>query len=88
MVLDVSNAFIQNSIPPNKYSEERLIIKITGVLVDMILKLDSATYSKHVVFEIGKKVIYVFLLRAIYVTLLELLLFYKKFCGDLEKIDF
>ena len=32
-------------------------MKIIGVNVDMLLELDSETYSKHVVFENGKKVI-------------------------------
>ena len=36
MVLDVPNAFIWTKIPPNKDGEESLIIRITGVLVDML----------------------------------------------------
>ena len=35
------------------------ILKIIGALVDMLLELDSETYSKHVVFENGKKLIYI-----------------------------
>ena len=63
MVLDVPNGFIQTNMPPNKYGEERVIMRITGVLVDILVKLESETYRKHVVFENGKKVIYVVLLR-------------------------
>ena len=63
-------------------------MKVTGVLVDMILELDSETYSKHEVFENGNKLIYVVVLRAIYGMLVAELLFYKKFCGDLENIGF
>ena len=37
MVLDVLNTFIQAKIPPNKYGEGKLTMKITGVLVDMLL---------------------------------------------------
>ena len=40
MVLDGNNAFIQTTITSNKYGEERVIIKITGVIVDMIVKLN------------------------------------------------
>ena len=58
-------------MPPNKNSEERVIPRTIGVLVDMILELDSKTYSKHVVFENGKKVIYVVVLREIYGMILE-----------------
>ena len=32
-------------------------MKITGFLVDMILELDSETYSKHVLFKNGDKAI-------------------------------
>ena len=41
MVLDVPNKFIQTNIPPKKYDKERIIMKITGVLLDMLLGLDS-----------------------------------------------
>ena len=74
MVLDVPNAFIQTNMPPNKYGKERVIMKITGVLVDILVKLNSETYKKHVVFENGMKVIHVAMLRAIYVMLVEALL--------------
>ena len=39
-------------------------------------------------FENGKKVIYVFVLRVIYGMLVTVLLLYKKLCGYLEKIGF
>ena len=63
MVLGVPNAFIQTKIPPNKDGEEWVIIRITGVLVDMLVELDSETYRKHVVFQNGKKLIYIVGLR-------------------------
>ena len=53
MVMDVTNIFVQTNIPPKKHSKERVIMKITGVIMDMLLEIDSETYSKHVVFEIG-----------------------------------
>ena len=54
----------------------------------MLVRMDSDTYSNQVVFENWKKLIYVVLLRAIYGIILADLLFYKKFCGDLENIVF
>ena len=66
MFLDVPNAFIQKTIPPKKDDKEREIIKTTYVIVDVLVELDSDMYRKHMVFENGKKVIYVVLLRAIY----------------------
>ena len=41
MVLDVLNAFIQTNMPPKTDGEERVIMKITSVLVDIILELYS-----------------------------------------------
>ena len=66
MVMGVTNAFIQTNISPKKDGEERAIMKIIGVLVDMLGEMDSEMYRKHVVFENGKKVIYVVLLIAMY----------------------
>ena len=63
MVLDVINSFIQNNVPTKKYGEERMIMKITGVIADMLAELDSETYRKHVVFKNLKKVIYIVVLR-------------------------
>ena len=40
MVLDVPNTLIQPNIIPKKDGEEPVIMKITGVLVDMIFELD------------------------------------------------
>ena len=63
MVLDFPNTFIQTNMPPNKYGEERVILKITGVIVGMQVELDGDTYRKNMVFENLNKVIYVLLLR-------------------------
>ena len=46
-----------------KHEEGREITRIKGVLVEIILEMDSETHSKHVVFENGKKIIYVVVLR-------------------------
>ena len=87
MVLDVPNAFIQTEIPESG-NDERIIMKITGVLVNMLVELDPEVYGKHVVFENKRKVLYVVVLRAIYGMLESALLFYKKFRKDLETIGF
>ena len=64
-------------MPPNKYGKERVIMKITGVLVDMLLELDSETYINHMVFE-----------NKIYGMLVSSILLYNKFCIDLVNIGF
>ena len=39
MSADVPNAFIQTDMPDIKHGEERVMMKITGVLVDMLIQL-------------------------------------------------
>ena len=55
MSADVPNAFIQTEMPEIKQGEERVMMKITGVLVDMLIQLDPQLYGPHVVYEKGHK---------------------------------
>ena len=88
MSADVPNAFIQTEMPEIKQGEERVMMKITGVLVDMLIQLDPQLYGPHVVYEKDRKVLYVQVLRAIYGMLTASLLWYLKFKKDLEGIGF
>ena len=63
-------------------------MKITGVLVHMIVELNSETYRKRVVFENLYRVIYVVVLRLVYIMLVEALLFHINFCENLDNIEF
>jgi hypothetical protein len=47
MTADVPNAFIQTDMPEGK---ERVIMKITGVLVDMLVQMAPETYGPYVLF--------------------------------------
>ena len=82
MTADVPNAFIQAPMPEVKPNEDRVIMKITGVLVDMLVQLCPEVYGPYVVFENGRKLLYVQVLRAIYGMLQAALLWYKKFKND------
>ena len=88
MSADVPNAFIQIEMPDIKQGEERVMMKITGVLVDMLIQLDPQLYGPHVVYEKERKVLYVQVLQAIYGMLTASLLWYLKFKTDLENIGF
>ena len=88
MTADVPNAFIQTEMPPLEDGEERVIMKITGVLVDLLVKLAPEVYGPYVVFENGQKVLYVWVLKALYGMLVASLLWYKKFKGDMETEGF
>jgi hypothetical protein len=86
-VVDIPNAFIQTNVKTGP-DEERIIMKIQGVLVDMLVEMDPQLYGPHVVYENGKKTLYVQVLKAIYGMLQSALLFYKKLRKDLESIGF
>ena len=79
MSADVPNAFIQTEIPEIKTGEERVMMKITGVLVVLLIQLDPQLYGSHVVYEKERKVLYVQVLRAIYGMLTASLLWYLKY---------
>ena len=72
-------------MPKVKDGEERVIMKIAGVLVDLMVQMAPEVYGPYVVFENGKRVIYTQVLRAIYGMLVASLLWYKAFRGELEQ---
>ena len=53
MTADVPNAFIQVPIPELKAGENRVMMKITGVLVYMLVQLSPEVYGPYAVFENG-----------------------------------
>jgi hypothetical protein len=65
MTTDIPNAFVQRSAGLTK-DGERIIMKIRGALVDILVELDSHTYKEHVLFENGSKILYVHVQKAIY----------------------
>jgi len=87
MSLDVPNAFIQTFMPEIKDGEERIYMKITGIMVQILIDM-APEYRDYVVLENGKRVIYVKVLRAIYGMLQSSLLWYNQFRSDLEQLGF
>jgi hypothetical protein len=66
MTCDIPNAFIQALMPEVKDGNERVMIKITGVFVDMLVELNPELYGPYVVYEKNRKGLYVQVIRAIY----------------------
>jgi len=64
MTSDVPNALIQAALKCND-GDERVIVKIAGVLVDLLLADDPHLHGGHVVHENRRKVLCVVVLRAI-----------------------
>jgi hypothetical protein len=88
MTCDIPNAFIQALLPKKDPGKDRVVMKITGVLVDMLVNINPELFGPAVVLENRKKVLYVEVLTAIYGMLEATLLWYKTFRKDLEDIRF
>ena len=74
--MDIPNVFIQADMPWEE-GQERVVMKITGVLVDTLTKLAPGRYNSFVVYEKGRKVLYVQVLKAIYGMLNASMLWYS-----------
>ena len=88
MVTDIPNAFIQADMPQDINGSDRTIKKITGCMVEVLVKINPDVYVQHVVYKKGQKVLYMEVLKAIYGILVAALLWYKKFRKDLESTGF
>ena len=87
MSSDVPNAFIQTPMD-YKHGEPRVIMKLRGLTVDILLNKYPDIYKDYVIEVNDKKVLYVEVTKAIYGQLQANLLWYKKFRRDLESHDF
>ena len=86
---DIPNAFVQTKVDHVDKDGNRTIMKIRGVLVDILCEMDPL-YQDYVVLE-GRnqqKVLYVHITRAIYGMLVSAMLFYKKLVADLTAYGF
>ena len=72
MTLDIPNAFVQTPIPQG---EEKVIMKIRGVLVDILWDLAPDVYNDYVVRDRNNKLLYVEMLATLYGMLVASLLY-------------
>jgi hypothetical protein len=84
---DIPNAFIKTDIEERDKDGNHTIMKIRGVLVDILCKMDDI-YKDFVIYENGKKVLYVHITKAIYGPLVSAMLFYNRLVKDLQDIGF
>jgi len=84
MTADIPNAFVQTDI---NQSDEKIIMKIRGELVDILVDVSQEIYSNYVVQEKGQCVFYVQMLKALYGMMVSSLLYYKKFRKDMKVLD-
>ena len=85
ITLDIPNVFVQTPVPK---SEEKVIMRITGLLVDYLVNLFPTKYKNYVTIQNQTKILYVEMRKALYGMMLSSLLFYKHFRQDLESIGF
>ena len=85
MTTDIPNTFIQAPMPKR---EEKVIMKITGKLVDILVNMHPEQYEEYVVYKKNKKVLYIEILQALYGMLEAELLWYNEFRKDLEEEGF
>ena len=85
-IVDIPNAFIQTVV---KEKSKRVIIRIRGMLVDMLLKIAPEVYQSYVTIDKkGNKQLLVECLNALYGTMMASLLFYQKFTNSLKEKGF
>ena len=82
MTADIPNAFVQTDIDQ---SGEKIIMKIRGEMVDILVEVSPEIYSNYVVQKKGQSVQ---MLKALYGMMVSSLLYYKKFRKDTESIGF
>ncbi|MGL5934919.1 MAG: reverse transcriptase domain-containing protein, partial [Cetobacterium sp.] len=86
MTIDIPNAFIQTKV---KDPKQRALIKIKGILVDILVDIAPHVYKEFVHTDRkGNKVIIAECMNAIYGTMVASLLYYMKFCASLKKLGF
>ena len=88
MCADLPNAFVQTEWPKVKEGKERVVMKFTGVPVDMLVQLNPQPHEPCVVCEKNCKVSCIQVLRAVCGMLQLSLLWHKKLRKDLEEQGF
>ena len=85
-MVDVPNAFIQTCVEDEN---KRVIIRIRGMLVDILVKIAPDVYGPFVAEDKkGEKVLLVQCLNALYGTMVASLLYYEKFTNSLQSNGF
>jgi hypothetical protein len=79
---DIPGAFMHSDI------EGKVIMKLEGVMAEVLQKINPSKYEKHTTYKHGKPVIYVKLNKALYGTLQAALLFWQNLSSQLQEWGF
>ena len=56
---DIPNAFIQTPVEETDAHGDRIVMKIKGAMIDMLLDINPELYTPFVAYENGQRVLYV-----------------------------
>ena len=87
MTFDIPNTFVQTKLEQQDKDSNSTIMKIQGVLVDILIKMDPI-YKDFAIIEGTQNILYIHNTRAIYGLLVSAILFYKKLVSNLTKYGF
>jgi hypothetical protein len=82
-IYDIPGAYLQTELPPDKEIHMRLRDEFVDIMCEV-----NADYLPYVVYENGKKVLYVKILRAIYGCIESALLWYNLYATTLKDMGF
>ncbi len=69
-------------------NDDYVIMKMVGMLAELMIKTNPKLYKQYVVLEKGRSVLYLQLQNALYGMLKSALLFYKKLVAELQEMGF
>jgi hypothetical protein len=82
VTIDIPVAFLHAN------NEGCVIMKMNGLLAELMVKLDPKIYQKYVTNEKGRQVLYLCLQKALYGMMKNALLFYRKLVKELKEKGF
>ena len=86
--IDVPNAFCQTPAPETDKDGDRIVMKIRGPMVGMLINIAPDIHLPYATTERGQKVACVRIKKAIYGMLLPALWYYQKWRTDVESCGF
>jgi hypothetical protein len=80
--IDIPEAFLHAD------NKNNVIMKMNGLLAELMVKTDPKMYRKYVTIKKGRQVLYLRLQRALYGMMKSALLFYTKLIKELKEMGF
>ena len=82
VIIDISGAFLHAT------NDDYVVMRMNGMLAELMTKRDPKLYRKYLTDEKGKKVLYSRIQKALYGMMKSALLFYRKLISELKGMGF